>query len=193
MDIVAVFAQSLGTSLVICGVVLVFTMVGTLFWVRSTVRDKSYCFVLSESKQLTGKLLKPNGVKVKMGSGADETEYLISPKKQFWSSWPPGFPRWLQEPVPTFFYVEGNAEPVDPYDSDSIISPKSLRKISDEAMLRTMWKDVRETLGIKAKFWGGNTLLLLLVLGAVIASAAAAFMAYTTSGQLADILRMLGG
>ena len=192
MDVFLVFGKSLGLSAIICGVVLVLTIAVATFWVRTAVRDKAYCFFLSESKQLNGKLLKPKANSIIIGKGDDAPKYIIHSSKQFWSFWPPGFPKWIQEPVPTYFYVEGNAEPLDPYDRTSLISPESLRRISDEAMLKQTWKDVRETLGIKPAF-GGNTLLLILVLIAVVASGIAAYMSYSSVNQIDAILKMLGG
>ena len=192
MDVFIVILKSLGLSFGICAVVLFFALTGSLFWIRSKVRDKCYCFFLSESKQLKGKLLKPERSTILVGSGDDAPKYMIHSTKQFWSAWPPGFPRYVQEPVPTYFFVEGNAEPLDPYDRKSLISPESLRKISDEAMLKQTWKDIRETLGIKAAF-GGNTLLIVLVLIAVLASGLAAYMSFQNMNQISEILHMLGG
>jgi len=192
LSVLLVILKSLGLSFGICAVVLFFVFAGSLFWIRSAVRDKCYCFFLSESKQLWGKLLKPQQNTIIVGSGEDAPKYIIHSTKQFWSAWPPGFPRFVQEPVPTYFYVEGNAEPLDPYDRKSLISPESLRKISDEAMLKQTWKDVRETLGIKAAF-GGNTLLLILVLIAVLASGVAAFLSFQNVNNIDVILKMLGG
>jgi len=191
MEVFLVFGKSLGLSLGICAVALFFILAGTMFWVRRAVQDKAYCFFLSESKQLKGKLLKPNSNTIIVGSSEDAPKYIIHSSKQFWSSWPPGFPKFVQEPVPTYFYVEGNAEPLDPYDRKSLISPESLRKISDESMLKHMWKDIRETLGIKPAF-GGNTLLLLLVLVAVIASGIAAYMSFTSMANIDAIMKALG-
>jgi len=192
MDIFLVIVKSLGLSFGIMAVVLFFVLAGSLFWVRSAVHDKVYCFFLSESKQLKGKLLKPQSNTIVVGSGEDAPKYIIHSTKQFWAPWPPGFPRFVQEPVPTYFFVEGNAEPLDPYDRKSLISPEALRKISDEGMLKQMWKDVRETLGIKSAF-GGNTLLLILVLIAVLASGVAAYMSFQNVNNIDAILKMLGG
>jgi len=192
MEILAVLGKSLGISLGICAVVLFFVLAGSMFWVRSTVRDKCYCYFLSESKQLKSKLLKPKLNTIVVGSSEDAPEYIIHSTKQFWAPWPPGFPKFVQEPVPTYFFVEGNAEPLDPYDRKSLISPESLRKISDEAMLKQTWKDVRETLGIKPAF-GGNKLLLILVLIAVIASGVGVYFSMQNMNNISEILHMLGG
>ena len=192
MDVFIVILKSLGTSLGIVSVVLIVFLVGTMFWVRTAVRSRVYCFFLSESKQMTGGLYKPESNTIIVGNGDDAPKYLIHPSKQFWSFWPPGLPRFVQEPVPTYFYVQGNAEPLDPYDRTALISPESLRKISDESMLKQTWKDVRETLGIKAKF-GGNMLLLILIAVVGLLAGVAAFIGFTNMGVLDEIMRMLGG
>ena len=192
MQLLAVLGKSLGLSLGICAVVLVIVLVFSLFWVRSAVRGKVCCYFLAENKQMTNKLLKPQSETVILGKGDDATKYLIHPSKQFWSFWPPGFPGFVQEPVQTLIYVSGNVEPIDPFNVKSLISPESLRKISDEAMLKQTWRDVRETMGLKPAF-GGNTLLLILVLAAVLASGIAAYLSFQNINQIEQILRMLGG
>jgi len=191
LDIFIVILKSLGTSFGICAIVLFFTLAGSLFWVRSTVRDKAYCFFLSGNRQLKGKLLKPTGDTIVVGEGEDAPKYLTHSSKQFWSAWPPGFPKFVQEPVPTLFYVEGNVEPLDPYDRRSLISPEGLRKISDEAMLKQTWKDVRESLGIKPAF-KGNTLLLILVSITAVISGLAVYLGFQNMNQVSEIMKSLG-
>jgi len=193
MELFEVILKSLGMSFVIMAVVLVIFMMFLLFWVRATVRDRIYCFFLSGNRQLKGKLLKPSADDtIVVGSSDDAPKYLTHSSKQFWSFWPPGFPRFIQEPVPTLLYVAGNAEPLDPYDRTSLISPEALRKISDEAMLKQTWKDVRETLGLKPAF-GSNKLLLLLVMVAVLASGIAAYLSFNSMNQIDTVIKMLGG
>ena len=192
MDVLVVILKSLGMSLGICAITLVVFGVGMLFWVRASVRDRVFCFFLSENRQMKSKLHKPTGNTIIVGSGADAVKYVQHSSKQFWSFWPPGMPRFVQEPVSTLLYVEGNIEPLDPYDRKSLMSPEALMKISDEAMLKQTWKDVRETMGMKPAI-KGNLLLLVLVLIAVAMSSVAAYLAYTTVDQLDVILKLLGG
>lgn len=186
-----VIMKSLGLSFGICAIVVVLVMVGSLFWVRWAVKGKVCCYFLAENKQMTNKILKPQSETVILGKGDDATKYLIHPSKQFWSFWPPGFPKFIQEPVQTLIYVSGNVEPIDPFNTKSLISPESLRKISDESMLKQTWKDVRETAGIRG---AGKTdkILLILVLAAVVASGAAAFISISNMSLLNSISRVLG-
>jgi len=151
VDLAELIAQSVGAAMLITGVVLVVFLVGSVFYIRVKVKGRVYCFLLAANKQLDGHLRQPDGFSVRIGSGDKEAKFLIHPAKQFWSFWPPGFPRNVQEPVPTYLFSEGNAEPIDPFDRKALISPESLMKISDDAMLKQTWKDVKETLGLKGK------------------------------------------
>ena len=191
MQFLAVLMKSLGLSLGICAVVLVGVLVFSLLWVRAAVKGRVCCYFLAENKQMTNKLLKSQSETVVVGSGENAQKYLIHPSKQFWSFWPPGFPRFIQEPVQTLIYVSGNVEPVDPYSTKSLISPESLRKISDESMLKQTWKDVRETMGIKGA-GKADKILLILVLVAVVASGTAAFISLVNMGVINSIARALG-
>jgi len=192
VDVFLVILKSVGMSLGVCAVVLFFIMVGMMFWVRKAVQDRLYCIFLSANRQMRGKLLKAQSDEtIVVGSDADAPKYLTHSSKQFWSFWPPGLPRFVQEPVPTLLYVSGNAEPLDPYDRTALISPESLRKISDEAMLKQTWKDVRETLGIRPAF-GNNMILLILVVLAMVLSGVAAFLAFSNISKLEAIATALG-
>jgi hypothetical protein len=139
---------------------------------------------------LVGKLFKPLSNTIVIGKGPDALKFLVHPSKFFWTRWPPGMPTWIQEPVPALLYVEGNCEPLDPYDRKSLITPQSLHKISDEAMLKQTWKDVRDATGVAPK---ENKLLLILVVVAVAASAIAAVIAFMGLGQIGTIRQILGG
>jgi len=192
MEMFIVIAKSLVISFGICAVALVIILVFMMFWVRKAVQDRVYSFILSGNRQLRGKLVKPDADDTfTIGDDADSPKYLTHSSKQFWSFWPPGLPRFVQEPVPTLLYVAGNAEPLDPYDRTSLISPEALRKISDEAMLKQTWRDVRETLGIRAGF-SGNKLLLVLVLVAVVASGIAAYLSFNSMNLLDAVAKALG-
>jgi hypothetical protein len=159
MDLGSAFGMAMGMALA----VLVVFIVGTTFYVRIKASGGVYCFLLASNKQLDGFLVRPKGYTATIGDGEDAKMFIIHPTKQFWSRWPPGFPKVLQVPVPTYIYCDGNAEPLDPYDRKALISPESLRKIADEAMLKQTWKDVKESLGIKAPPINKKMILILLI------------------------------
>lgn len=142
-------AESLGVAMGISVITLIVFMVGSVFYIRVKVKGRVFCFILAANKQLYSFLLKPNGFSVLVGQGDKAGKYMIHPSLQFWSFWPPGFPRNVQEPVPTYMFCEGNAEPMDPFNRVALISPESLLKISDEAMIKQTWKDARGALGGK--------------------------------------------
>jgi len=142
-------AESFALAMGIAVATMMVFLVGSVFYIRVKVKGRVYCYVLAANKQLYGYLLKPLGFSVLIGEGDKGAKFMIHPSLQFWSFWPPGFPRNVQEPVPTYLFCEGNAEPIDPFNRQALISPESLMKISDEAMLKQTWKDVKESVGIK--------------------------------------------
>lgn len=167
MEVTDIFAKSIGMALVISLGTLVVFLMGSVFYIRAKVKGGVYCYLLAANKQLSGFLTKPKSYTVVIGSGENAMKFLIHPTKQFWSHWPPGFPKIIQEPVPTYLFCEGNAEPLDPYDRRALISPESLMKISDEAMLKQTWKDVKESLGLKVKPIDKRIILIIIIAIAV--------------------------
>ena len=81
-------------------------------------------------------------------SGEKKEEYMLDTDKQFWAWWPAGLPRILQIPVRAHWYIRNVPEPVDPENITSSLSARSLMMISDEAMLKQTWKDIRESTGL---------------------------------------------
>lgn len=167
MEFAELIAQSFGLAFGIAAVTLVVFLVGSVFYIRFKIKGKVYAFVLAANKQLNGFLCIPQGYSIKMGSGDGESKFIIHPTKQFWSFWPPGFPKIVQEPIPTYMYSEGNAEPLDPYDRKVIISEESLLRLSDEAMLKQTWKDAKESIGLKAKPVNKKLLIGIVVAGII--------------------------
>lgn len=171
--------HSTASVLAIVGITMAIILVGFLstgsLWVKYTTRDKIYTLITGKDRRIKGKLYKIKGGKKFSISGVD---YLIEPTKQKWMNWPPGFPQIVQEPVPTYFYTEGNADPYDPDNATSLISGKSLRIISDEAMLQSTWNDVRRTAGEKLP--GGNKTLIIGIVFAVV-FLVMSYMSYSTA------------
>jgi len=173
MEMTSALGMAMGMALA----VLVVFIVGTTFYIRTKAAGGVYCYYLASNKQQEGFLLKPKGYTVTLGNDEDAKMFIIHPSKQFWTRYPPGFPKMLQVPVPMFWFCAGNAEPIDPYNQKAIISPESLRKIADEAMLKQTWKDVKESLGIKTKPINKK---MLIVLGIVVV--VAIFLYFNFSG-----------
>jgi len=168
VDFVELIAQSFGVAMGMSAIVLVVFLVGSVFYIRAKVKGKVFAYILAANKQLSGFLCTPQGYTLKLGAGDKEVKFIIHPNKQFWCFWPPGFPKIVQEPIPTYMYSEGNAEPLDPYDRKVIISEESLLRLSDESMLKMTWKDTKESLGIKGKPLNVKTLITVIVLVAAV-------------------------
>ncbi len=194
-SVLGTFGDAILPAALMMGAVLGIFLISMVFWVKSACKNKVYCYILSKSKHLRYKLVTPvsNTIVMEEPTGKKEgAKYLMHPNKLFWSYWPAGFPKIIQEPVPTLFYVEGNAEPLDPFDRTALVSPEALFKMSDEAMLRQTWKDVRESVGLRDKP-KMDTLLLILVGIAALGGAASAYFGYRMMGELSILMNMFGG
>lgn len=154
-------------------------------WAKRHTTNMIYGIFL-EQRSLFSKLLKIESGKIYLGRGDDKEEYLLDTTKQFWAWWPPGLPKAIQVPVRAHWYLRNVPEPIDPENTESSISARSLRLISDEAMLKSTWKDIRESIGVAAPVRPGSTLALILVFATL---AVAGFTLY----QVMSIKTMLGG
>jgi len=130
-------------------------------WAKKAVQNRIYAIFL-EQKSLSSKLLKIDGDKIYMGRGEKKEEYLLNTDKQFWAWWPAGLPRIVQVPVRAHWYIRNRPEPVDPENMEATLSARSMMMISDEALLKQTWKDVRESTGIPAMKRGSSIALILI-------------------------------
>jgi hypothetical protein len=180
-----VLLKTLGMMVGALAVLVVVTVVFLDIWAKRHVAGMIYCVFL-EQRSLFSKLLKIESEKVYLGKGDNKEEYLLDTNKQFWTWWPPGLPRMVQVPVRTHWYLRNTPEPIDPENVTASISSRSLRLISDEAMLKATWKDVRESVGAAAPVRQGSNLALILVFATL---AVSGFTLYLVMG----IKHMLGG
>ena len=161
-------------------------------WAKRATENRMYCFFL-EQKALFGRLLKVESSKVAMGKGENKEEYLLDPNKQFWSWWPAGLPKFIQVPIRSHLYVRFNPEPFDPENVEAMISARSLRLISDEAMLKQTWKDVRESTGIRGAVGSrANSWVLIIVFAVLAMTAFNIYMVMQLQTDVTGILELLG-
>lgn len=161
-DMLMVLGKTMGLMLIALAVMVIGLIVFMDIWAKRHTSGMIYCIFL-EQRSLFSKLLKIDGAKVYLGKGENKEEYLLDVDKQFWAWWPPGLPRSIQVPVRTHWYVRNTPEPVDPENTGASISAKALRIISDEAMLRSTWKDIRESIGAGVPLRQGSSLALIMV------------------------------
>ena len=143
MDAIWALVRVLG---MVAGVMAIGALALVVFvdvWAKKFTMGKFCCYFLQQ-KHLFSRLLREDNGKVYIGRREDKEEYVLSSEKQFWVWWPASIPQALQVPVRAHLYVRFNPEPWDPEKLEMLITSKSLRIISDEAMLKTAWKDVRE-------------------------------------------------
>ncbi len=184
-DFLVTMGRTVGLMVLAVAVMAVVMVVVMDIWAKRHTASMIYGIFLDQ-RSLFSKLLKIEGEKVYLGRGDNREEYLLDTEKQFWAWWPPGLPRAMQVPVRTHWYLRNVPEPIDPENVSSSISARSLRMISDEAMLRSTWKDIRESIGAGAPTRPGSPLALVLVF---VTLAISGFTLYMVMG----IKSMLGG
>jgi hypothetical protein len=165
--------STLGQALLIVGGftigMLAFFVFGTMLWVRRQVQGKIVGIFIEPNRQTTEELIPiDSSGKIRSKHGEKDKEYLLVPKKSFWSKWPKGFPVWMQETVPTLLYVRNNAEPFDPEDMKSVISSRTLRYITDPEMLRATWKDAASAIGVSPSNLKSPVMVMGIILGGLI-------------------------
>jgi hypothetical protein len=133
-------------------------------YVKFTVRGK-VSIVFFETRRIYSMLLKEDTDNKCVWRGAETNpqreKYRLVPEKKFEIMYPGGLPWFLQERVRAWVYARNGDEPFDPENTRSTTSAKMNRMISDEALLRTMWKDLRQSVGLTA---GGGPLSMQMLL-----------------------------
>jgi len=186
-------AKVFGAVLGVMAIGLLVLVIFIDIWAKRTTAGKFCCFFL-EQKHLFSRLLKEDGGKVYMGRGENKEEYLLDPRRQFWAYWPAGLPAALQVAVRAHFYVRHSPDPWDPEDTESLISARSLRIISDEAMLRTTWRDVRDSASPRAGVAAGlPSWALALLLASTALTGIALYMLMGVQKNVNLLMQMFGG
>ncbi len=186
MDPMLEFLITLGKTLgLMLAAVAGMLIIGAVFldiWAKRHTANMIYCIFL-EQRSLFSNLLKIENGKVYLGKGDKREEYLLDTKKQFWCWWPPGLPKAIQVPVRTHWYTRNVPEPVDPESSTSI-SARSLQMISDEAMLRSTWKDIKESIGAVSPLRKSSLIIPLLILATLAVSGFTLYLVMTVKTML---------
>lgn len=160
-ELLTILGRTIGLMVATIAVLAVGLLVFLDLWAKKAVQNRIYAIFL-EQRSLFSKLLKIDGGKIFMGRGEKKEEYLLDTTKQFWAWWPPGLPRMIQIPVRAHWYIRNVPEPVDPENLEATLSARSLMMISDEALLRQTWKDVRESTGLTGARRGSSFALILI-------------------------------
>jgi len=132
-------------------------------YVRRASQNKIYA-IFMDQKHLFSAMLPVEGDCIYYGKGEKKEKYLLDTTKQFWVTWPPVASKYIGLPVRAHWYVRNRPQPLDPIGKSAALTSRSLRMIGDEAMLKTTWKDIRDTTGGPVVGNKGDTLTLILLL-----------------------------
>ena len=165
MEMVGLLGKTLGMMLGVIILLCIGLIVLLDIWGKKAI-EGCILGVFIENRKLFSKLMKIESGKAYLGKGDKREEYLLDDRKQFWAGWPAGIPKILQIPVRAHWYVRNNSEPIDPQHKVSTLSARSRMMLSDEAMLKTTWQDVRDAADKEGKTGltaGPNRILLILI------------------------------
>lgn len=111
-----------------------------------------------------GQLLKEENGHLYLGKGKDREKYNLSEARQLYCLWPGGpIPRSMQTVMRVHLYNKGFPDPVDLTSNSQLMTAKSLRILTDEAMLKSSWEDVRRSLGIGVNNTANSMLIIMMV------------------------------
>jgi hypothetical protein len=193
-------AQFLMASLKIIGVMLgiflgflVVMYVPLSLYIRRHVQNRVIA-VFEDAKQLYSRLLVREGsnpAKVYLGRGDKREEYILDDRKQKWSYWPPYMPGLIGLPVKAYCFSRGDPACRDFAGTSSAITARALRLMNDEAMLRVMWRDVKEAaMGAVA---GMNKMMLYVMLGMLLLTGVNLILLMNLQKAVAGISKLVIG
>lgn len=172
------------------GVVVIFILAVVVYldiWLKFHTRGKVIGIFVDNKSIFSALLSIENGNQINFGKGDKREMYLLEDEKQFLSLYPAGLPRFLQIPVRTYWYIRNNSVPLNiTGKNNSGLTARMLRMISDEAMVRQTWKDVREGIGLR-KQATGSSLGLYLVFACLAVSAFNLFMTMQSKTAIAAL------
>ncbi len=164
-------------------------------YVKFTVRGKVSA-VFIDTRRIYSMLLKEDTDNKCIWRGAESNpnreKYRLVPEKKFEIMYPGGLPWFLQERIRCWIYKRNIDEPWDPENMKSTTSAKMNRMISDEALLRTMWRDLRQSVGLTGGTGGPISMQMLLFLGFIaLLSGLGMILTYNLSKELKTIYALL--
>lgn len=166
-DLTMVLIKTLALAFGVIFVIL--TMIS--FRIKTMTRGKICCFFINDDKLLTWKLITPDSELLPWNKNGDNVKSLASKERQFDVDYPLGFPSFMQSRIKALEFVVGDAEPKDLFSKTpgkSIITEQLLQKISDDAVMKGMWRDLREGLGLLGKKPNMKTIMLIIVIIAAV-------------------------
>lgn len=186
MESVAPFLGTIGKVFgIFFGIFIVFVLgliVYVDIWLKFHTRGRVVAIFVDNRSIFSALLTIEDGNKLFYGKGDKKEEYLLDDKKQYLTLYPAGLPRFLQITLRAYWYIRNQATPIDPTGKPSSLTAKMLRMISDEAMVKQTWKDVRESQGLnKGK---SSNLALYLIFGCLAISAVNVYLTMTSQSAI---------
>jgi hypothetical protein len=175
-------AKLLMDLFLVFGGFLIVLFFGALVFVKLSSKGK-VAAVFIDTRSIYSRLFKEDTMNQCIWRGKEDNpnreKYKLIADKSFELEWPGGFPWILRTKLKAWIYTRNNDEPWDPSNMKVVMSARMNRMISDEALLRTMWKDIRTATGIGQGGGSPMGMKLLLFLGFIaLIGAIGALMTY---------------
>ncbi len=173
----------------------IFFILGPL-WIRVKAKGRLYAHFVEETGYVTGETVKL-GVSgdAELFTSKQGGQYTIVGSPRSYIYWPPGYPSFMQFPIPYQRYFRNTADPIDAdQPMFSKTSANALSMLQDEAFIRATWQDAKEGLVGSNKKFGLPIMTWLVIVagGAFVCAAVAAFYGFKIIQEL-EIMRTLGG
>jgi hypothetical protein len=165
-------------------------------YVKFKARGKVAC-VFFDTRRIYSMLLEEDVASKCVWRGKEDNpnreRYNLVADKVFEITWPSGLPWFMQERLRAWLFTRNNDEPWDPSNMRVTMSARMNRMISDEALLRTMWRDLRQSTGAGGGGSGGPMSMQMMLFFGFIALIAGIGLVFTwqVSGKVTTEMNML--
>lgn len=177
MQTASLILTALGVSLGVFIAFVILMIVMFIIYIKVVASGKSALLTLDRDGVLRRRLIKPddNGLlKVKNAKTKEIQEYQTAKETRFMVEWPAFGPAWLRERIYASLHEQNRKESipitVSPSRSPLPLTAKGLHVVSDESVLRMVWKDMRDRTEGKV---GANNTTTILAIGIILIAIAA--------------------
>lgn len=179
----------------VAGLIAAFFMFGGMYFRWKSNGATMIKYWDSVKKEQSELIKLGNRTSFTIGKHESGMVYVVDQEKIHFTDFPGGFPSFMQNSVPTFYYRLDTSEPIDPTGESlpRIITPNMLHNMVNEEMLRTMAAEARESAeGSLLPFRKLPQYIFYLGVINVVGLGALLFLTFEGDSMLKEILQILG-
>lgn len=193
MDFALTLLKAFGVVFGLGGGGMILSAIIMILYVKQASKGRMYAVFYEKSREIAGELItigvNDNPERFQSPNGG---EYVIDAKKTWWYYWPPGFPRFVQQPIPALSYLRNDPSPIDPDgSSEPSVTAMSLQYMMDEAFLRTTWRDAKDAID-EERVTGKNNILIWMLAATIGLLVVGLYFGWQSYNHLSELLPLLG-